>query len=146
MNKILFKIIVCIIGFLSLGSYGQHLKKHKWENRILIVKTSNIPSEKYENQFKEFQNSSTELKERKFIIYRIIKDEFTSTNYLTNKNSSGKVSKEMKNKIFNVNENFEVILIGLDGNIKLQKNEIITKENLFSRIDSMPMRKYELKN
>jgi hypothetical protein len=146
MNKLFFIVIVCIIGLLSMKSYGQNLENYQWENRVLIVKTSNIKSEKYINQLVEFQNYNDQLKERKFIVYKINKDEFSAIDYRTNKISSGKISTKMKYNLLDEKENFEVILIGLDGNIKLQKNEIITKEILFALIDSMPMRKYELKN
>lgn len=146
MNKLFFIVIVCIIGLLSMKSYGQNLGNYQWKNRVLIVKTSNIKSEKYANQLEEFQNYNDQLKERKFIVYHIHKDEFSATDYRTNEFSSGKISPKMKYNLLDEKENFEVILIGLDGNIKFQKSEIITKEILFALIDSMPMRKYELKN
>jgi len=146
MNKVLLKIIVFTIGLLSIECYSQNLENHKWNNRVLIVKTSNIKSEIYLTQLKEFQNSNDQLKERKLIIYKIKNDEFSSINYITNKTIYGKVSKKINEKILNENQNFELVLIGLDGNIKFKRNEILTKEDLFSIIDSMPMRNYELKN
>jgi hypothetical protein len=39
---------------------------------------------------------------------------------------------------------FKVVLIGLDGGIKLQKNGQLTPEELFGTIDSMPMRRAEM--
>jgi len=146
MNKVFLKIIVFTIGLLSVESYSQNLESHKWINRVLIVKTTNIKSEKYVNQLKVFQNFNDQLKERKLIIYKITNDEFSSINYITNKTIYGKVSKKINEKILNENQNFELVLIGLDGNIKLKRNEILTTEDLFSVIDSMPMRKYERKN
>ncbi|MBD0405038.1 DUF4174 domain-containing protein [Flammeovirga sp. EKP202] len=41
-------------------------------------------------------------------------------------------------------EDFEVILIGLDGSIKLKQADIMTHKDLYQLIDSMPMRKKEL--
>ena len=46
--------------------------------------------------------------------------------------------------VLNEKEDFEVILIGLDGGIKLQRTKILTKEDLFKITDSMPMRRDEL--
>lgn len=146
MNKILFKITACAIGLLFANSYGQNLENHRWKNRVLIVKTSHTNSKKYVTQLKEFQNFNDELKERKLIIYNINNDEYSSINYSTNTHNTGIVSKEVHSNILTESKNFEVILIGLDGNIKLQKNETIAAERLFSIIDAMQMRKYELKN
>ena len=62
---------------------------------------------------------------------------------MTNTRESGIISTEEKNQLFHMNTHFEVILIGLDGYIKLQQNEVISAKNLFAIIDAMPMRKYK---
>jgi hypothetical protein len=41
-------------------------------------------------------------------------------------------------------ESIKVILIGLDGNIKLKQISILTIANFFSVIDGIPMRKWGL--
>ena len=146
-NELLrIRIILIIIGcssFMNLN--GQNLKKHKWENRVLIVKTSDIKSKKYQEQLKEFKNSFEELIDRKFILYKITGDDFVLIDYKNSElNNSGKISRKLTDNILNEKENFEVILIGLDGGIKLQQTEILMKEDLFKIIDSMPMRRDEL--
>ena len=114
MNKVNVLLLILMVVFLSCKSFGQNLENYQWENRVLIVKTSNIKSEKYINQLVEFQNYNEQLKERKFIVYNIHKDEFSAIDYRTNKISSGKISEEVKNKLLDEKKNFEVILIGLD--------------------------------
>jgi hypothetical protein len=39
----------------------------------------------------------------------------------------------------------EIVLIGLDGGVKLRQNEFLGCEDLFAIIDGMPMRRRELK-
>ena len=146
-NEILtIRIVLIIIGCSSLMNLnGQNLKKHKWENRILIVKTSDIKSKKYQEQLKEFRNSVDELNDRKIILYKITRDNFVLIDYKNSElNNSGKISENITENILDKKENFEVILIGLDGGIKLQQTEILIKEDLFKIIDSMPMRRDEL--
>ena len=41
---------------------------------------------------------------------------------------------------------FSIILIGLDGGIKLRQQELLTAKELFRIIDSMPMRKAEMRD
>ena len=41
---------------------------------------------------------------------------------------------------------FEVVLIGLDGGIKLRQTKLVSLDKLFTLIDGMPMRRNELKN
>ena len=135
-----------MIGCSSLMNLNaQNLKEHKWKNRILIVKSSDIHSEKYREQLKEFSNSFLELNDRKFMLYRITGDDFESVDYKNNAlKNSGKISGKLTQKILNEKEDFEVILIGLDGGIKIQQTQILMKEDLFKIIDSMPMRRNEL--
>ena len=39
-----------------------------------------------------------------------------------------------------------MILIGLDGGVKLRQTEMISLDKLFTLIDGMPMRRREIKN
>jgi len=39
---------------------------------------------------------------------------------------------------------FEIMLIGLDGGVKLRQSKFLSNEDLFARIDQMPMRRDEL--
>ncbi|MEM9823617.1 MAG: DUF4174 domain-containing protein [Bacteroidota bacterium] len=40
---------------------------------------------------------------------------------------------------------FEVLLLGLDGGVKLQQPEVLSCTELFAIIDRMPMRRQELR-
>src|SRR6056297_503527 len=146
-NSLLIKVILLITSFSFMNTYGQDLEKHKWTNRVLIVKTVDAESNKYQEQIKEFTNSPEELIDRKLILYKIVNNDFTLTNYKNSAfNSSGKISGKLAENILDAKENFEVILIGLDGGIKMQQTKILTKEHLFNTIDAMPMRQNEMKN
>jgi hypothetical protein len=140
------RIILVMIGCSSLFNLNaQNLKEHEWKNRILIIKSSDIKSKKYREQLKEFRNSIEDLIDRKFILYKITGDDYVLIDYENSKlNNSGKISGKLTEEVLNQKEDFEVILIGLDGGIKLQRTKILTKEDLFKITDSMPMRRDEL--
>ncbi|TWO34057.1 DUF4174 domain-containing protein [Seonamhaeicola sediminis] len=146
-TSIICQILYLTMVLLSSKFYGQDLSDHKWKDRILIVKTLNTDSKKYNNQLTEFKNSIKELKERKLVLYKINKNKFSFVNYTESAlNYSGNVSDNLSKNILDENENFEIILIGLDGQIKIQQNKILLKEEVFKIIDSMPMRKNEMRN
>jgi len=145
-NTILIKVILLLTSFSCMNTHAQNLEKHTWKNRILIIKTVDAESEKYKEQITAFKNSREEFIDRKLILYKIVNHNFTLTNYKNSSlNYSGKVSRKLAESMLNKNENFEIILIGLDGGIKLQQTEILTKQDLFSIIDSMPMRSNEIR-
>ena len=59
---------------------------------------------------------------------------------------SGKTSKQLSQNIFEETEDFEIILIGLDGQIKIRQNLVISKDVIFSIIDAMPMQQNEIRD
>jgi len=126
---------------------GQELRKHKWENRILIVKTSSSESKQYDYQLKEIEKFAPGFVERKLMLYQVTDGDYEMRD-LGNKQHSkvGEFSDKLKHKIFKEEEIFEVILIGLDGGIKLRKTDFLSMKELFRIIDSMPMRMQEMRN
>lgn len=128
-------------------SNGQDLNDFKWKNRILIVKTLKSDSEKFDDQLNELKNSNEEFNERKLVLFTMKKDDFSLIDFTTGESGySGKVSESISKNILNQSSGFEIILIGLDGGIKLRQGEILLKEDLFRIIDAMPMRKNEMRN
>ena len=139
----MFLIILGGASFVNLTA--QNLEKHTWKNRILVIKTSDSASEIYQEQIKEFENAPEEMSVRKFVLYKISGDAYEMVNFENPElNDSGKITGKQIGKALNDKDNFEVILIGLDGGIKLQQTAILTKETLFNIVDAMPMRRYEI--
>jgi hypothetical protein len=73
-----------------------------------------------------FAVQKKEMAERKIILLK-------STDYALTKSVEGELSKS------------DIILIGLDGTIKRSRNTPYTAEELFMIIDSMPIRRSEMK-
>jgi len=138
-------IIGCIILCFNLN--GQNMEKYKWENRILIVKTKEEQSDIYQKQIAVFKSAAALLKDRKLVLYQIVGSNYQLTDYKKGgKEESGEVSVQVAEELLNEQHAFEVILIGLDGGVKLRKTDLLTKEELCNKIDSMPMRQAELKS
>lgn len=143
--KIGFYYIFIILSFGCMNSHAQDLNSHQWENRIIIVKTTDIASEKYQQQIKIIHGSMEGMIERRIVLYGIIKEHFTFINYKScTLDNAGKVHGKLA-KMLNNNAAFEVILIGLDSGIKLRQTEILTQKQLFDKVDSMPMRSNEIR-
>lgn len=147
-NKSVIRMGLMIAGLLmTLNLKGQNLNKHKWKNRILIIQTSSESNTKYQSQVDEFINSDEEFKERKLVVYTVIADAYKMTDYQEKKNTdSWTISKKMYEHILDEKDTFKIILIGLDGGIKLEKTEILKEIELYKIIDSMPMRSAELRD
>ena len=134
-------VIVFFLLFLSSFVVGQNLDRHRWENRVLLVFADDKSDEKMLKQNAILSKEKQGLTERKSKIYQFAKDK-----YATGFNAAWQISTIDKRKYLNKNDDFKVVLIGLDGGIKLKRTEILSTEKLFAIIDGMPMRRAEIKN
>lgn len=82
------------------------------------------------------------LEERKIIVYRVVenkvKDGFKA-------DREWHTASVFKHEYQPQNKTFEIQLIGLDGGLKVRKSELLTIEELFETIDSMPIRQREMR-
>ncbi|AXG71683.1 hypothetical protein KORDIASMS9_03940 [Kordia sp. SMS9] len=146
-KKWTFQTVLILFSFICCkDAVAQDLKNHRWENRVLIIKTFDGTDAQFLAQLAEIKGENKEMMERKFTVYTILGNVFTRIDYKKSKNvfSTDKVSGQLA-RILDKDELFEVILIGLDGGIKLQQTKVLTKKELFEKVDSMPMRRSELK-
>jgi hypothetical protein len=124
-----------------MNSTCQDLEKHQWKNRVLLIYGDEKTNTDFTKQMKILSENKKGLIERKLKLYQFIKNQFTFDF------DEGWISSNLLFKNYvNNNERFKVILIGLDGGVKLTQNSILSTEKLFAIIDGMPMRKRELKN
>ena len=65
--------------------------------------------------------------------------------FKTGLNGDDKIkSDRLYNDYKKTDSGFEVVLLGLDGGIKLQQGELLQLERLYAIIDAMPMRRREI--
>ncbi len=139
--KITKKISILLFLFQVMMSFGQEIKKHQWEERVLILLTDDVKNSVYQKQLVEFNTEIKNFKERKLVVYRATPKFHIKGLTSTKKDTSTQLYKNYKKK----KSSFEIILIGLDGGIKLRKATLLKKEDLNGLIDAMPMRRSELK-
>ncbi|MEM6685296.1 MAG: DUF4174 domain-containing protein [Bacteroidota bacterium] len=123
---------------------AQDLAQHEWKHRILIIKADKSESSMVQKQLKEFNAVSNEMRARKLVVYHITGDNYTFLDFKNTQNDVGKVHGDLAN-VLKDKHDFEVILIGLDGGVKLRQTNILSQQALFDKIDSMPMRRSELR-
>jgi len=123
-----------MINFTTINKLN-HINDLKWKNRVLIIRESGkIDFSIKINPYIE------EFNERDFIIVRA-KNQNT---FIQNKIMSVDFSNSIYKKIQNIDSNQYFILIGKDGQVKNSYTTEIEVEKIFSDVDKMPMRKYEM--
>ncbi len=145
----MIRILFLLIAFITVSNMlmGQDLKNHIWQDRVIVIQTKDKYSLNYQKQLKELTNADKDLRERKIVLYQLENQRYKYTDFKNARiQNSWKPLKDSSLIRMNENENFRIELIGLDSSVKLKSEEVVTKEELFNLIDSMPMRKSELKN
>ncbi|WP_419212334.1 DUF4174 domain-containing protein [Maribacter sp. X9] len=131
------KIIVTLLMAHSSFSQTQSLSDFTWKNRIIILSDTDTEFKDAKTALKTTTKYKRELEDRDIILFLQHNGKLYNTKIqLTNIEPSKKVP-----------DNFTgYLLIGKDGGIKSKEPYPIKPEGIFNLIDSMPMRRAEMKS
>lgn len=119
------------------------LNQHQWEDRILLLFAGHPEDSSFLQQMTHFQDDVAGLEDRDLVVYRIYKEKGVTPN---GKDLSTKNAERLRAKYRVPDDSYTIILIGKDGGEKMRKtNEILTRKVLYQTIDSMPMRRAEMR-
>jgi hypothetical protein len=122
-------IIILIIFFISIEVMAKQIEDLNWKKRILIISYENKNNNLFIKIEKFISDYKCELNDRNLEI--IFFEKFKNINFLTPKF---------------INEKYGIWLLGYDGEIKDYSLDEKILFRLLNLIDSMPMRKNEIKN
>lgn len=125
----------------SASNVDTMMEDYLWQNRLILVFSPSKESSAYKTQAKTLNTAQSDLKDRD-----IIRWDFIAQNSVSIDNHyKPHLGTDPFYKHYNVNlQDFTIILIGKDGNIKLRSQTPITAKTLNSTIDAMPMRIREI--
>ena len=113
----------------------------QWEHRPLLVFAPSHENEAYLTQLERIEATTQGMRERDMTLTRIVGDEGTHEGEPISPASAGGLR-----EMFHVERSaFAVILVGKDGGEKLRREEPVAMGDIFSLIDSMPMRQQEMR-
>src|SRR5210317_1955108 len=127
-----FKLPLLLILLLNISTVmGQQISDYQWKNRLVVLLTDSQDSQLYQLQLKDLKTDLQGLKERKILVITL------TPNYQITGIDNEIEQKAVLNfkKLKKETNGFEVILVGLDGYIKLQQSKLLTHQELFAQID-----------
>tara|TARA_R100000935_G_C2826657_1_gene162689 strand:+ start:1229 stop:1657 length:429 start_codon:yes stop_codon:yes gene_type:complete len=139
--KIIVPFILLLLFVNTIQS--QDLSKHHWENRLILLLTEDLENKEFTSQIKELENGVKGLEERDVLVYRVYEHKMKLG---LAKGSDWTAATNLYKKFDTNGTPFEIYLIGLDGKIKLQEYNCVSIDKIFDLIDSMPMRKNEIRS
>ena len=131
-----FQAILIMMGTLITLENIDHINDLKWKNRVLVIESDeDIDFSTKINLFK------SEFDERDFIIIYINEQ----NSFINNRRMSNYFTRSVLKKIKSFESKSCFYLIGKDGQVKNAYSSQIEIEKIFSDVDKMPMRKFEVR-
>jgi hypothetical protein len=132
-----FKLILVSILMQGSTCYAQDKMDYTWKNRLLILYEHTDNDHEVASALELIKESNTEFKERDLLTFRYKDSVFYDAN-------NNKVSLKNLSTLTTAYDGY--ILIGKDGGIKSKNPYPLDVKKLFDRIDSMPMRRSEMRS
>ena len=119
---------------------GQVMAELVWQNRVLLLFAPGPEDAGLRRQDEILAAVAAGLNERDMVVLRAFADDRVTRNGRHHSESGASFYRK-----FAVEPGaFRVILVGKDGTVKLDQNAVVSVDDLFQLIDSMPMRRYEM--
>lgn len=117
------------------------LDKYQWKRRLLLVFAPVKPHPNLVVQRRRLQAAAEGLKDREITVIEVVQDSVFVDGRVAIELNAKALRKEFGASIIE----FTAILIGKDGAEKLRRDEPLTADELFKRVDAMPMRQQEMR-
>jgi hypothetical protein len=139
-------MILFLIALLTAATMdSQNLKTHQWNNRIILVFSADGESPHFEKQIADLKQASDGCAERKLVMYQIVPSEIHVNYFNNNESKKWNATSDLYKEFMEKDDAFKVVLIGLDGSVKEERDEPIASKELFKIIDGMSMRQEEMR-
>ena len=142
-KTIKYLILAVIIGCGGLVNSQSGISEFRWNNRLLLLIDQRGSSNDISQQLDVLGPLNKDFVERKLLVLKVDEKGYQVLNNKIQKYIS---DPSIYKKYHDKTTRFNIVLIGLDGGSKLRQNQAIGRTELFSIIDSMPMRANEIKN
>lgn len=138
-----------IVAVLTIGSgrtaagTSFDLSQFKWKNRLLLQFTPHRDHPSFDNLHQAMINRKGEVQDRDLIVFEIVEEGPSTVN---GADLDPQTSLWLRKQFNAPGGEFTLVLIGKDGEVKLNRRERTKIEDIFGLIDSMPMRRREIRN
>ena len=138
-------LLFLLVSTMAVPASGQdriRLKDYQWKNRLILAFAPSLEDPGYKALEKEIVVQAEEIIDRDLLIFHILETGELKLGESSLQTGSGDYLRER----FSIRPGtFTVLLIGKDGGIKLRREGGVELKEIFSLIDTMPMRQREMR-
>lgn len=125
----------------SLGSAAQAMSSYQWKKRPLVVFAASPGDEALARQRAIVKSLRPAFIDRKVVVIYVEGDRVSADLGAP----PGQSAAALRQRYGVGDGQFRVVLVGLDGGVKLTSSGPLSGEKLFATIDTMPMRRDEVR-
>jgi hypothetical protein len=138
------RFLIFLLTIFAAGRINaQDLDDYRWKNRIVLLFTAGEGNPAFTQQVEELKKNPEGLNERDLIVFVIKQDRVMD---LFENKPVALSDERLRKKYLREDNDFQYILIGKDGGIKLDKREFVPNKYLYAVIDATPMRRQKMRN
>jgi len=139
------KNIFIVFGslFLVTSLSSQVPDRHRWSDRVILLFAPTAEHIDYQRQEQLLSDASAAVEERDLVVYHLF--EYSGAGPGGQALPKDRLQ-QLRDHYEAASDGFTFVLIGKDGSIKLRDTSVVPMERLFGLIDSMPMRRAEMRS
>jgi hypothetical protein len=119
------------------------LQQHLWEHRVVLLLSPDKEEPAFRQQIGLWTATPEEVTDRDLVLYQLFQHSGTEPGGTP---LQPEVLKRLTNRYGPVPEQgLKFVLIGKDGTVKMEREVVVPMQELFGRIDQMPMRRAEMR-
>ena len=119
------------------------LGAYQWENRLLLIFAPSPADQRLAVLEKDLIDRSAGVQDRDLLVFRIFE---SGPSYVDRRKLTPGEAESLRRRFKVPCGDIRQILIGKDGGVKLTGDEKTTLQSLFDLIDTMPMRRQEMRD
>lgn len=135
-------VCVAVVGVCAAQSGGANLSRYRNRNRLALVFAPSAKDAQFQKQMELWKNKEAGFADRQLIAFSILESGQSKRGAYDLPSSDARALR----KRYNIPSGaFRVLLIGKDGNDAYSSKRPVVLDDLFGRIDKMPMRRDEMR-
>jgi hypothetical protein len=147
----LFKpfFLCCLFLTLSFGAVWAEkpmdvvdLGKYRWQNRLLFLFSPSPEVPVFQTLSGELSRNPDGVRDRDLLVFSVLEQ---GTSLLGHREITLEGAENLRRRFGVSRGAFTVVLVGKDGTVKLQREGMTALKDIFGLIDSMPMRRREIR-
>ena len=135
-------LCMCLASVSSSHAQSFDLQEYRWKNRVLVVFAEQETTTDYQSLVREIEELSDEFSDRDMVLVSLFEQ---GTSLADGVPISVEDTRRLRDQFDVAPGDYVIYLIGKDGGIKQQGGKGMRINSLFALIDTMPMRRSEMR-